>query len=93
MAKAVLAPLLERLLPQIIEAQKQGLVPPVDPILFHYMMVSLTATLSEFGPEMQVTSGLSSEDPKVVEAYWRLVDEMVFGKEQNNERGAKAYRR
>src|ERR1700688_1348711 len=79
-AEAVLAPLLERLLPQIIEAQKQGLLPAVDPTLFHYMMVSLTATLSEFGPEMQVTSGLSSEDPKVVEAYWRLVDEMVFGK-------------
>src|ERR1700724_1434483 len=80
-AETVLAPLLGRLLPQIIEAQEQGLLPAVDPILFHYMMVSLTATLSEFGPEMQVTSGLSSEDPKVVEAYWRLVDEMVFGKE------------
>ena len=79
-AEAVLAPLLGRLLPQIVAAQKQNLL-PVDPILFHYMMVSLTATLSEFGPEMQVTSGLSSEDPKIVEAYWRLVDEMVFGKE------------
>jgi TetR/AcrR family transcriptional regulator len=79
-AEAVLAPLLGRLLPQIIEAQKQGFLPAVDPILFHYMMVSLTATLSEFGPEMQVTSGLSSEDQKVVEAYWRLVDEMVFVK-------------
>jgi hypothetical protein len=45
------------------------------------MMVSLSATLSEFGPEMQVTSGLFPEDPKVVEAYWRLVDAMVFGKE------------
>ena len=42
------------------------------------MMVSLTATLSGFGPEMQVTSGLSAGDTKVVEAYWRLVDEMVF---------------
>ena len=80
-AEAVLAPLLGRLLPQIVAAQKQNFLPPVDPILFHYMMVSLTATLSEFGPEMQVTSGLSSEDPKIVEAYWRLVDEMVFGKE------------
>src|SRR6202048_4355852 len=80
-AETVLAPLLARLLPQIIEAQKRGLLPAVDPILFHYMMVSLTAALSEFGPEMQVTSGLSSEDTKVVEAYWRLVDEMVFGKE------------
>jgi TetR/AcrR family transcriptional regulator len=69
------------LLPQIAAAQKQGFLPDLDPILFHYMMVSLTATLSEFGPEMQVTSGLSSENPKVVEAYWRLVDETVFGKE------------
>src|ERR1700748_1584978 len=80
-AETVLAPLLARLLPQIIEAQKAGLLPTVDPILFHYMMVSLTATLSEFGPEMQVTSGLSSGDPKVIEAYWRLVNETVFGSE------------
>jgi len=29
---------------------------------------------------MQVTSGLSAEDPKIIEAYWRLVDETVFGK-------------
>jgi TetR/AcrR family transcriptional regulator len=79
-AETVLAPLLQRLLPQIIEAQKHGLLPVVDPILFHYMMVSLSATLSEFGPEMRLTSGLSSEDPKVVEAYWRLVDKTVFGK-------------
>jgi AcrR family transcriptional regulator len=90
-AEAVLAPLLGRLLPQIIEAQKQGLLPAVDPILFHYMMVSLTATLSEFGPEMQVTSRLSCENPKVVEAYWRLVDEMIFGKE--SKRVGKAHNR
>jgi TetR/AcrR family transcriptional regulator len=89
--EAVLAPLLGRLLPQIIEAQKQGLLPAVDPILFHYMMVSLTAALSAFGPEMQVTSGLSSEDPKVVEAYWRLVDKMVFG--MDSEHVAKAHNR
>jgi hypothetical protein len=82
-AQTVLAPLLGRLLPQIVEAQKLDLLPAVDPILFHYMMVSLTATLSGFGPEMQVTSGLSSEDPKVVEAYWLLVDETVFGRGPN----------
>src|ERR1700752_3905853 len=80
-AKTVVAPLLERLIPQIVAAQKQGLLPAVDPILFHYMMVSLTATLSGFGPEMQVTSGLSGKDTRVVEAYWRLVDEIVFGKD------------
>jgi hypothetical protein len=43
------------------------------------MMVSLTTTLSGFGPEMQATSGRSAEDAKVVESYWRLVDETVFG--------------
>ena len=78
-AETVLAPLLGRLIPQIVAAQKQGLLPAVDPILFHYMMVSLTATLSGFGPEMQVTGGLSAHDTKVVDAYWRLVDETVFG--------------
>jgi TetR/AcrR family transcriptional regulator len=92
-AETVLAPLLARLLPQIIDAQKQRLLPAVDPILFHYMMVSLTATLSEFGPEMQVTSGLSSHDPKVVAGYWRLVEETVFGKEPNRDRGGKALKR
>jgi TetR/AcrR family transcriptional regulator len=79
-AETVLAPLLGRLIPQIVAAQKQGLLPAVDPILFHYMMVSLTATLSGFGPEMQITSGLSAENAKVIEAYWRLVDETVFGR-------------
>jgi AcrR family transcriptional regulator len=92
-AETVLAPLLGRLLPQIAAAQQQGLLPTVDPILFHYMMVSLTATLSEFGPEMQVTSGLSSEDPKVVEAYWRLVDETVFEREPKRDSVRKAHGR
>src|SRR3984957_7441630 len=80
-AETVLTPLLGRLIPQIVAAQKEGLLPAVDPILFHYMMVSLTATLSGFGPEMQVTSGLSAENAKVIDAYWRLVDETVFGKQ------------
>jgi TetR/AcrR family transcriptional regulator len=94
-AKTVLAPLLRRLIPQIVAAQKEGLLPPVDPILFHYMMVSLTATLSGFGPEMQITSGLSAEDTKVVETYWRLVDETVFGVPacENPSPGSKARKR
>jgi TetR/AcrR family transcriptional regulator len=92
-AETVLAPLLGRLIPQIVAAQKQGLLPRVDPILFHYMMVSLSATLSGFGPEMRITSGLSAEDTKVVEAYWRLVDETVFGKEPKRDRVGKAHKR
>src|SRR5882724_3282624 len=92
-AETVLAPLLGRLIPQIVAAQRQGLLPVVDPILFHYMMISLTATLSGFGPEMRVTSGLSADDPKVVERYWHLVDETVFGKESKRKRVGNAYKR
>lgn len=79
-AETLLKPLLARLIPQIVAAQKQGLLPAVDPILFHYMMVSLSATLSGFGPEMKATSGLSADNPKIIDAYWHLVDETVFGK-------------
>jgi len=42
---------------------------------------------------MQVTSGLSSEDPKVVEAYWRLLDETVFEREPKRAGVRKAHRR
>ena len=59
---------------------------PQSILFFSTMMVSLTAALSEFGPEMQVTSGLSSGDTKVVEAYWRLVDETVFGQGPKTDR-------
>ncbi len=79
-AKTVLRPLIDRLLPQISAAQNEGLLPKVEPILFHYMMVSLTATLSGFGPEMEVVSDLSPGDPRVAEAYWRLVEGIVFDK-------------
>jgi TetR/AcrR family transcriptional regulator len=77
-AEALLRPLLARLLPQITAAQEEGRIPNVEPIVFHYMMVSLTATLSEFGPEMQVASGVSAANADVVEQYWSLVESTVF---------------
>jgi len=51
----------------------------MEPIIFHYMMVSLTAMLAEFGPEMTVTSKLVTDDPLVIESYWRAVDKAIFG--------------
>ena len=79
-AKTVVMPLIDRLLPQIAALQKKGLLPQMEPILFHYMMVSLTAMLSELGPEMRVTSKLAADDPHVVTSYWRAVEQMIFGK-------------
>lgn len=86
-AEAVLRPLIDRLLPQIKAAQTQGLLPRVEPILFHYMMVGLTAALSEFGPEMRVTRRLSADRPEVIEAYWKLVEDTVFGTKANGNAG------
>lgn len=79
-ADSVLNPLIKWLLPQIREAQEQGVLPKVEPIIFHYLLISLTSTLSGFGPEMLVTSDVSPSDPAVADSYWRAVDEMVFGR-------------
>jgi AcrR family transcriptional regulator len=78
-AEKVLKPLISRLLPQIRAAQAEGQLPPVEPILFHYMMVSLTAALSEFGPEMRITRRLSADRPEIAQAYWSFVEQTVFG--------------
>ena len=88
-AKTVLRPLIHRLLPQISAAQDEGLLPKVEPILFHYMMVSLTATLSEFGPEMELVTDLSPNDSRVAQAYWCLVEEAVFGESSTTPRSGK----
>ncbi len=77
-AEMVINPLLDRILPQIEEAQQAGLLPTVEPLLFHYMMVSLTATLSDFGNEIKVVKGLMVDDPACIDSYWKLVDEIVF---------------
>jgi TetR/AcrR family transcriptional regulator len=85
-AETILAPLLERLLPQIKSAQDDGMLPRVEPIVFHYMMIALTATLSDFGPEMLMTSKLASDDPDVVESYWNLVEELIFARNRGSKR-------
>lgn len=77
-AETVINPLLDRILPQIEEAQQAGLLPEVEPLLFHYMMVGLTATLSDFGNEIKVIKGLMVDDPECIDSYWKLVDEIVF---------------
>ena len=77
-AETVINPLLERILPQIEDAQQAGLLPKVEPLLFHYMMVSLTAMLSDFGNEMEVVGGIMVDDADCIDSYWKLVDDIVF---------------
>lgn len=78
-AETVLAPLIDRLLPQIRAAQRHGDLPAIEPIVFHYMMISLTAMLAGFGPEMRITSRARPQAPIIVDSYWSLVESMVFG--------------
>jgi AcrR family transcriptional regulator len=82
-AETVLAPLIDRLLPQIRAAQRHGDLPAIEPIVFHYMMISLTAMLAGFGPEMRMTSRVRPQAPTIVDSYWSLVESMVFGARAN----------
>jgi AcrR family transcriptional regulator len=81
LADTVLKPLINWLIPQIRAAQDENTLPKVEPILLHYLMISLTSTLSGFGPEMLATSNVSASDPAVVDAYWQMVETLVFGKQ------------
>ena len=82
-AETVLAPLIDRLLPQIRAAQRDGDLPAIEPIVFHYMMISLTAMLAGFGPEMCVTGRVRPQARAIVDSYWRLVESTVFGAHAN----------
>jgi TetR/AcrR family transcriptional regulator len=77
-AENVVRPLIERLLPQIEQAQMVGMLPSVEPILFHYMMVSLSSTLARFGPEMELTSGVDPDGGETTTKFWDLVERLVF---------------
>src|ERR1700726_3925496 len=85
-AETVLAPLIDRLLPQIRAAQRDGDLPAVEPIVFHYMMIGLTAMLAGFGPEMRITSRVKPQALAIVDSYWSLVESMVFGASTNPSR-------
>ncbi|QBR01585.1 TetR/AcrR family transcriptional regulator [Paraburkholderia pallida] len=81
-ADTVLKPLIGWLLPQIREAQDEGALPKVEPIMFHYLLISLTATLSSFGTEMLTTANISASDPNVAEAHWRTVETLIFNRQE-----------
>jgi AcrR family transcriptional regulator len=90
LADTVLKPLISWLIPQIRAAQDEHTLPRVEPILLHYLMISLTSTLSGFGPEMLATSNVSASDPAVVDAYWQMVEALVFSKQPVTQRSDKA---
>jgi len=83
LVKRFLKPLLVcRLLPQISAAQKAGELPNADPMLIHYMLIGMISVLSSVGDEIRLVADISPNDPKIVAAYWELIDHAVFGRKQ-----------
>ena len=80
LVKNMLQPTMNRLVPQIAEAQKDGDLPAGDPILIYYMLIGCMSVLSSLRREIRATSGLDGTDSGVTESYWRLVDATIFGR-------------
>jgi TetR/AcrR family transcriptional regulator len=78
LVKKLLQPTMNRLVPQIAEAQKNGDLPAGDPILFYYMLIGCMSVLSSLRDEIRATSGLDGTDLAVMESYWRIVDSTIF---------------
>jgi TetR/AcrR family transcriptional regulator len=78
LVETFLHPVMDRVLPQIKSAQKDGQMPASNPVLVYYMLIGMVSVLSSLGAEMRATARLDASDPKVVEAYWALIERTVF---------------
>jgi hypothetical protein len=56
-------------------------------------MISLTAMLAGFGPEMRVTSRVRPEASATVDSYWSYVENMVFGARKKSRQASPLGRR
>jgi TetR/AcrR family transcriptional regulator len=73
-----LAPLSKRVLRQIRASQRDGQLPKARPILIHYMFIGIATVLSSLGAEIDKISGISPNDPEVVDEYCELIDLFFF---------------
>ena len=80
LTQTFLAPVLDRFVPNIRLAQEAGDLPPGDPILVNYMLIGIISVLSSLGPEIRELSGIDTDDPAIVDAYWAIFDATVFGR-------------
>jgi hypothetical protein len=78
LVNTILLPAMKRLLPQIQLAQQRNELPKGNPVLIHYMLVGMCSVLSSLKDEIRQTSGIATEDPRVVEFYLSLIDTFVF---------------
>ena len=77
LADTILAPMANRVLPQIRLAQAANDLPAGDAILVHYMMIGMTSALASLGAEITAVTGLVV-DQKVADAYLDLIERVLF---------------
>lgn len=76
--KFLVKPIMDTTIPNIMKSQREGQLPNVDPMLLHYLLVGCTTALSSLGEEIKYNSKLDPSDPRVVEEYWNIIDQIVF---------------
>jgi AcrR family transcriptional regulator len=71
-------PLHDRIIGQIRAAQQVGDLPPSDPVLVNYLLVGMASAITSLGAEIKVLSGIDTTQPDVIEAYWSLIERVIF---------------
>jgi TetR/AcrR family transcriptional regulator len=78
LVKRLLHRTMDRVVPQIREAQASGRVIEGDPVLVYYMLVGMTSVLSSLRGEMRLTMPRPPTDDGSIQRYWELVERAVF---------------
>jgi TetR/AcrR family transcriptional regulator len=78
LVKRLLHRTMDRVVPQIREAQAQGRLIDGDPVLLYYMLVGMTSVLSSLNGEMRLTMPRPPTDEASIQRYWALVERAVF---------------
>lgn len=73
-----LKPHFARLSPLIKAAQRAGDLPKGEPILLHYMVVSMITTLTAMGPDIEAIAGVKPTEPKTIQSFWKLIEAVLF---------------
>ena len=81
LAKNVLAPIVNSLLPEIRRAQAMGDLPAGEPVLLHYMLVGMTSILVSVASEIEAVTGFQIDAPGVADDYFTLIDRIMFGRD------------
>jgi TetR/AcrR family transcriptional regulator len=69
---------IDRVVPQIEEAQAAGDLIKAKPAMVYYMLIGMTSVLSSLHGEMGMTIGFTLEDCSAVDEFWDLIERAIF---------------